>query len=246
MSKVVDHLAELTGFRDRDVLDVTLVGAFRDLLQPESATIFRPVGDGAQQRWLTRARLRAGDSTPSADSVWIDLDDLPALDTLPDHLRCLQSQDPVVVPVEGQVLSLFPLNTDREVCGVLELRTAQPLRGEQSRLVSSMLRVFRNFQGLLDYSERDTLTGFGDIRLAREIGRDQTRDIDQVVRIGELSGARADIGGHADSLGCDCATGPHATRLCKRARAAGRTDGYGAAAGLDAALSASSRHRPAA
>ena len=159
MSKVVDHLAELTGFRDRDVLDVTLVGAFRDLLQPESATIFRPVGDGAQQRWLTRARLRAGDSTPSADSVWIDLDDLPALDTLPDHLRCLQSQDPVMVPVEGQVLSLFPLNTDREVCGVLELRTAQPLRGEQSRLVSSMLRVFRNFQGLLDYSERDTLTG---------------------------------------------------------------------------------------
>ena len=62
MSKVVDHLAELTGFRDRDVLDVTLVGAFRDLLRPESATIYRPVGDGAQQRWLTRARLRAGEA----------------------------------------------------------------------------------------------------------------------------------------------------------------------------------------
>ncbi len=34
MSELVDHLAELTGFRDRELLDVTLVGAFRDLLQP--------------------------------------------------------------------------------------------------------------------------------------------------------------------------------------------------------------------
>ena len=33
MSQAVEHLAELTGFRDRDLLDVTLVGAFRDLLQ---------------------------------------------------------------------------------------------------------------------------------------------------------------------------------------------------------------------
>ena len=30
MSELVDHLAELTGFRDRDILDVTLVGALRE------------------------------------------------------------------------------------------------------------------------------------------------------------------------------------------------------------------------
>ncbi len=59
MPEVVDHLAELTGFRDRDVVDVTLVSAFRDLLQPDSVAIYRPVGDPDAQRWLTRARLRA-------------------------------------------------------------------------------------------------------------------------------------------------------------------------------------------
>jgi hypothetical protein len=31
MSRVVEQLAELTGHRDRDVLDVTLVGALKDL-----------------------------------------------------------------------------------------------------------------------------------------------------------------------------------------------------------------------
>jgi diguanylate cyclase (GGDEF)-like protein len=56
-------------------------------------------------------------------------------------------------------LSLFPLATDRDTCGVLEIRTPVALTAEQRRLVSSILRVYRNFQGLLDYSERDTLTG---------------------------------------------------------------------------------------
>ena len=41
MSQLVDHLAEMTGFRDRDILDVTLAGALKDLLQPLSVTIYR-------------------------------------------------------------------------------------------------------------------------------------------------------------------------------------------------------------
>ena len=31
MTTVVDHLAELTAFRDRDALDATLVGALKDI-----------------------------------------------------------------------------------------------------------------------------------------------------------------------------------------------------------------------
>lgn len=53
MSQVVDHLAELTGFRDRDVMDVTLVMALRDLLEPESVAIYRTVGEPGAERWLT-------------------------------------------------------------------------------------------------------------------------------------------------------------------------------------------------
>ncbi|MFT3817703.1 MAG: GGDEF domain-containing protein [Rubrivivax sp.] len=160
MPEVIDHLAELTGFRDRDVVDVTLVGAFRDLLRPECVAIYRPVGEGGgQQRWLTRARQRAQDSAASADSIWADMDDLPALAALPLHQRCLQQQAAVRSDAEGQALSLFPLATERDAGGVLELRTREPLTPEQTRLVCSMLRVYRNFQGLLDYSERDTLTG---------------------------------------------------------------------------------------
>jgi diguanylate cyclase (GGDEF)-like protein len=45
------------------------------------------------------------------------------------------------------------------VVGVLELITDGELHAEAQRLVCSILRIYRNFQGLLDYSERDTLTG---------------------------------------------------------------------------------------
>lgn len=159
MSEIVDHLAELTDIRDRDVVDVTLVGAFRDLLHPDSIAIYRPVGEADEQRWLTRARLLAHETTPTADSVWADLRELPALRSLPLHQRCLRQQVAVSGEADGQAISLFPLCTERDVAGVLDIRTRGPLSAEQLRLVSSILRVYRNFQGLLDYSERDTLTG---------------------------------------------------------------------------------------
>jgi diguanylate cyclase (GGDEF)-like protein len=45
------------------------------------------------------------------------------------------------------------------VVGVLELVTDGKLDAQAQRMVCSILRIYRNFQGLLDYSERDTLTG---------------------------------------------------------------------------------------
>ncbi len=158
MSRVVEHLAELTGFRDRDVLDVTLVGAFKDLLRPQAVAIFRCVGEEGEERWLSRARLTSGEVTATADPLWADPSSLPLLASFPDRLSCLQRQEAFTVD-SSPAMAYFPLSTDREPVGVLELQTAQPLSYDDVRMVCSILRIYRNFQGLLDYSERDTLTG---------------------------------------------------------------------------------------
>lgn len=156
--QLVDHLADLTGFRDRDVLDVTLVGALRDLLQPQAVAIHRCVGDGAERRWMTRARLALSDRVAAADSLWPDADSLPPFDAYPQRVECLERQTTVLV--EGPPpQTLFALSSESDVIGVLELTTERPLDAEQARLVTSILRIYRNFHGLLDYSERDTLTG---------------------------------------------------------------------------------------
>ena len=162
MPQVVEQLAELTAYRDRDLADTTLVAALRDLLQAREVAIHRCVGEDSNRRWLTRARLGLRDVAASADPLYTDLSDLPALDAFPARLQALRQQTSVVpartVPGEPH-LTVFPLTTDREAVGVLELQTNDPLDTEAHRLVDSILRIFRNFQALLDYSERDTLTG---------------------------------------------------------------------------------------
>lgn len=158
MSELVDHLAELTGQRDRDVLDVTLVGALRDILDTESVSIYRSIGESGHERWHTRARLVGRDVAAQADLAWSELEDLPLLGDYPTRLAALRGER--AVHVQGAThLTIFPVSTDREVVGVLEIETGSGLDPQQLRMVTSILRIFRNFQGLLDYSERDTLTG---------------------------------------------------------------------------------------
>ncbi len=158
MSELVDHLAELTGHRDRDVLDVTLVGALRDMLGTLSVSIYRSVGDTGQERWLTRARLVGDEVAAQADPAWSDLNDLPLLASHPSRVAAWRSERMIEIPGATH-LTLFPVATDREVIGVLEIETIDGLDAQQQRMVASVLRIFRNFQGLLDYSERDSLTG---------------------------------------------------------------------------------------
>jgi diguanylate cyclase (GGDEF)-like protein len=165
MSEVVEHLAELTGFRDRDVMDVTLVSALRDLLEPLSVAIFRLVGEAGQECWLTRARLVGDAAVARADSMWTEPGRLPSAESHPDRLECmrerhvLQRRQDCGCGEGAQWLTLFPIATEREVVGVLEIVSSGKLKTSAQRMVGSILRIYHNFQGLLDYSERDTLTG---------------------------------------------------------------------------------------
>ena len=158
MSELVDRLAELTGFRDRDVLDVTLVGAINDLIRPSSVAIYRSVGEPGQERWLTRARLSGQQAVASTDDAFADPQGLPRLAEFAARHEAFMSQR--VVHLAGPPhVSLFPVVTDRDVIGVLEIESTAALDSQAQRLVGSILRIYRNFQSLLDYSERDTLTG---------------------------------------------------------------------------------------
>jgi len=158
VTELVDRLADLTAQRDRDVLDVALVSALQDLLAPQGIAVHRVVGEAGSERWLTRARMALGDVAPSAESAFTEVEQLPLLDSRPvwrDSLRSAQ-----VITVEGPpTTTLFPLITDAGPIGVLELRTERALLPSDRRAVASILRICRNFESLLDYSERDTLTG---------------------------------------------------------------------------------------
>ncbi len=178
MSRVIDKLAELTGHRDRDVLDVTLAGALMDLLRPRGVAVYRCVGHDDDRRWHSRARLRRGEVAPAADALWVDPETLPPLHAAPDRLACLKRRK-AVMRAGPPAMAYFALDATGDDTGVVEIETGSTLSAADAHMVVSILRIYRNFHALLDYSERDTLTGLlnrktfddGFLRLAAEIGR---------------------------------------------------------------------------
>ncbi len=158
MTQLINHLAEITGFRDRDQLDASVVRAVHDVLRPLSAGIYRGVGEAGNQRWLTRARIALDDPAATADPPWTDILTLPELDTVPARREALTTGEAVSSGHTPQT-SHFPIATEREVVGVLEVQTAGPLTSSDRAMVATIVRIYGNFHDLLDHSERDPLTG---------------------------------------------------------------------------------------
>ena len=183
MAQLIEHLADLTGFRDRDLLDVTVVRAIKDVLQPLSVSIYRCVGEAGAQRWLTRARMGPGERTATADPPWTEVSMLPMLDDVPARRDCLTRVEVITVGETPQ-LNIFPISTEREVVGVLELETNDPLAPGDRAMVCTILRIYGNFHDLLDHSERDPLTGL--------LNR-QTFDAAFTTRASKLFAAEGDI-----------------------------------------------------
>jgi diguanylate cyclase (GGDEF)-like protein len=157
MSELVQRLANLTAIRDRDALDIALVNAITDMLLPLSSAICRVVGEPGNERWLISAKLLAGNTSPTADSTWTSLALLPTLASHPLREQTTATQQ--VQQGDGTpCLTVFPMAGTVDSVSVLEIGTAEPLSADTMRLVSGVLRLYANFQGLLDYSERDGLT----------------------------------------------------------------------------------------
>lgn len=158
VSHLIEHLAELTGSRDRDAIDGTLVSAFHTLLRPESVAIYRPVGQPHDRRWMTGARHCARQLLPGGDSNWVDIQSLPPLNAQPERCQALHGHT-VTTWRCGRQLTLYPLISERAVAGVLELETLGPIDPQALETIRTVLRLYRNLQCLLDYGEHDTLTG---------------------------------------------------------------------------------------
>src|ERR1700733_2824296 len=126
MSEIIDHLASLTGLRDRDTLDVSLAHAMRDFLAPRRVAVYRLVGDVGEERWLTRAALLADSPAATADPAWVDLTSLPRAVERPTWLECLTTGKIIELRDDAIITTLFPVMSDTGAVGVIEI---QPTRG---------------------------------------------------------------------------------------------------------------------
>lgn len=158
MAEALDHVADMTRSRDRSLIDATLVAAFLDLLPVRQAVLWRMLGEPDEgERWQRCIAQSQGDLVAEA-RPFMD-DELLDPQALPAHTRAYRDVQVLQEPDQDCCRILLPMASEREVEGVIELTSEETLSAAQLRVAQGVLRIHRNFSSLIDYSERDTLTG---------------------------------------------------------------------------------------
>jgi len=164
MSTFIEHIVKLTDHRDRDLLELTLSKALIDLLPVGRIVIARVMREEGVGRWLEVARLDARGGGRVIDPQRVDFQSLVKLEDASDRFKCLQTRERVEIAwagPEGPRINMLPLFSDSrsEDQGVLELHSDAALSPDNLILVDYMRRIYRNMYSLLEYSDRDPLTG---------------------------------------------------------------------------------------
>lgn len=155
---LLKHLTEMTCHRDHALLDLSIVTSFHQLLGTTEARVLKLsriqdvfyVRPSVSIRHGEAVNLHDGDS----GSVGEPLRRYPAL------AAGILERRPQIThrSAHGHVLWLPVWRDDRiETC--FEMISQEPLSPAFLEIVNGMLHVYRNLDSLLDYSERDSLTG---------------------------------------------------------------------------------------
>ncbi len=164
MANLIEHFLKLTDHRDRDLLELTLSKAMIDLLSIQRVVIARVMREEGEKRWLEVTRLDAKGGGKVVDPMRTDFSALPKLDESTDRLKCLQRREEIEIAwagPEGPRITYFPLfadsRTDDE--GVIEIHSAAVLSMDDRQTIDQLRQIYRNMYSLLEYSDRDALTG---------------------------------------------------------------------------------------
>ena len=159
MQNILKGLAHLSGLRDRQEMDFALVKLLgQNKFWPvQSIQLVRAVGPQEDQRWLTRAKLVTPQAQPQRDQVWVDWSTLPRLTDYPLRVAAIMTED-VARSGSGPFTTVFPIDPQQSVCSLLEIESDQPLPAQAQAQIDSVLWIYQNLQGLLDYGEKDALT----------------------------------------------------------------------------------------
>ncbi|QID18922.1 GGDEF domain-containing protein [Nitrogeniibacter mangrovi] len=160
MIHVLKHVESITRHRDRTLLEVGVASALYEILRPEAVNLFK-VQDAGHRTLLHRLAHAGSDGVRYCDTDFDTADEILALDSREDFRACV-AEERIVADASagnGRITYCLPVAYDGKVSGVIELRASAALDNERLDLALGFINLYRNYLSLLDYSERDTLTG---------------------------------------------------------------------------------------
>lgn len=161
MKPILENLVEMTGHRDHLRLEVSVLSTLQKLptvKEVRALELFQSAGvlhlrprTWVDQGQLMSARVQEAQSDPRRQPVTA----FPAL------RQCIESRSPSALysPQKGIYTLWLPVWMHDEVHTCLEITQSRPFSAHKLEVIKSVFYVYQNYQSLLDYSERDALTG---------------------------------------------------------------------------------------
>lgn len=160
MASLLQYLAEITAHRDHTLLDVSVVSALHQLTQSSEVRLleifpFREILYVRPKVWVHAGKVVSVEDATGLEQSQEPLTNCPLLEA------CIAQRQKYAEHREsdGSIVLRFPIWLNEKVIACLEMRSPLPLSDEMRSMVEGILQVYRNYQSLLDYSERDSLTG---------------------------------------------------------------------------------------
>jgi diguanylate cyclase (GGDEF)-like protein len=159
MDSLLKHVVDMTGHRDHAMLDLSVAGAVQELAGAAQVRVLAVTSIGGQPFVRARASIAAGGPARIEEPQ----DALPGepLSAFPELAQCLASHGALAEAPgnDGTSRLWLPIWFGDAADTCLEITCGAPFTSDTMHMIGGIISVYRNFQNLLDYSERDSLTG---------------------------------------------------------------------------------------
>ena len=160
MKPILQNLVEMTGHRDHLRLEVSVLSTLQKLSGIIEVRALELFTDGGvthvrPRTWVENGQLISTDSEAAADPRRETLEKYPALRDCVTN----QSDSALDSPRRGRHVLWLPVWMQDKVSTCLEITQSRPFSAHKLEVLKGVFQVYQNYQRLLDYSERDALTG---------------------------------------------------------------------------------------
>jgi diguanylate cyclase (GGDEF)-like protein len=164
-ASLIDHLVQLSGLRKRDDLLSGITKALLETLAAQKVEVFGLVYDENRQFWLPLTQaVRDAKVRFVTDPMRGDPEMMTPVDSDPGRHSCLKRLEVIEsspTASQPEFLARFPMMVAEgaTLWGVAEITSPHTLTAADRKDAIRLLTMYGNILDMLDYSERDALTG---------------------------------------------------------------------------------------
>ncbi|GAB3545483.1 GGDEF domain-containing protein [Noviherbaspirillum agri] len=160
MEALLRYLIDITCQRDHTLLDSSVVTALHELVGANQVRVhelfrFRDELYMRPRVWIADGKVISVEEMAAADNAGEPLNHYPQLvDSIAERKSHIEQMTD-----SGEHVLWLPVWLNDKVSSCIEVVNSAPYSSDTLHMIEGILSVYRNYQSILDYSERDSLTG---------------------------------------------------------------------------------------